>query len=114
MNLCLLLPECHSVDVAVDQAHQKRCYLNTISCEYDMTVGLAPSPDYRLQKKVIQVTEACDLGYGARITGSPDPHEMTGIYDLQYVGPATKNEEYVKVGGGGRIVWHASQCGWAV
>ena len=47
--------------------------------------------------------------YGARISGTTDPHEITGIYDLEYVGAVdTKNEEYVKVGGGGRIVWHAS------
>ena len=30
-TLCLSLPECHSLDVAVDQLHHKRCYLNTVS-----------------------------------------------------------------------------------
>jgi hypothetical protein len=113
-ELCLLLPECHSIDVAVDQAHHKRCYLNTISCEYDMTVGLASDPNYNLLKKVITISDACDLGYGARITASSDPYEVAGIYDLEFVGAATDTKEYVKVGGGGRIVWHASSCGWAV
>ena len=54
-ELCTSLPECHSLDVAVDQLYQKRCYLNTIECDPEVTETYAVDPNYRLTVKHINV-----------------------------------------------------------
>jgi hypothetical protein len=70
--LCTSLTECHSIDVAVDQLYQKRCYLNTVECSPDVMEGpYAADPNYRLSVKTVSVNpeaKGCEMGAGARIT----------------------------------------------
>ena len=41
-------------------------FVPQISCEYEDAVGYTSDPNYRLQKKVIAISEACDLGSSIR------------------------------------------------
>jgi hypothetical protein len=69
--LCTSLTSCHSIDVAVDQMYQKRCYLNTAECAPEVTPEYASDPNYRLAVKTVNVNPAaqgCEMGAGARIS----------------------------------------------
>lgn len=115
--LCTELSECYGVEVAADQAHYARCYLNTYACiEPTLTGTLAEDPNWHFWYKVRDLTAACPLGHGIRLEASEDVDparaELEGVYD-RFETPEGEHA-YYKVDGPARVVWHASGCGFAV
>jgi hypothetical protein len=118
-DLCTSLPECSGVTF---EDGSDRALLNSLAC-YELGGPEGSHPGYTFYTKTFGDMPACELGSGAEISGSPYP-EVNGVYVDCEPGDApncvphktlvqlTDNDG--RSGKGSKIVWHHTNCGWAV